>query len=560
LYLKKYPSQVFFPLAGALLGCACFFFIYGYKILNPAFIEWTMHGDAATNFLGWHFFRSEPWRFPIGLIQSYHYPQGTGIVYTDSIPLMAFLLKPFSSLLPGRFQYHGIWLLLSYMLQGVFGWYLVSRFIKNRCIAIVGTLFFVMSPVMVQRADLHASLTAHWVLLAALYLFFEPDTFTTRLKWLILLPVTSMIHFYFLLMVGLIYGGYILRVSLPLEKKRILSIIPFPIITASLLWVAMWVQGYFIINLKSAATVGFGKFSMNILAPINTHPFSSFLFLKPFPVATAGQYEGFNYLGLGLIFLTVIAVIELIRHKEILKSASTIPLVFVCLILIGLALSNRISLANHEIFHITLPLALYGKLGIIRASGRMFWPVTYIVTLTCLVLVARFKSRRNAAIIISFAVIVQLMDFYPFYRNVSLDKFSWKTPLYSNLWGQFAEKYKHITCIPAFFSGEDYVPFALLAGDHGMTINVANLARADYFARKRYRDELQKQFEQGRFEDNTLYILLSKPNKPDSFISDFLLKQVTCIVDGYPVIAPGFLNMAPKAPLYPDEATASLGK
>jgi hypothetical protein len=539
MYLQKYSPKVFSPFTAALLGSAFFFAIYGYKILNPVFIEWVMHSDAAVHFLGWHFFRSEPWRFPIGVIQSFNYPQGTCTVFTDSIPLMAFLLKPFSSVLPGHFQYHGIWLLLSYMLQGVFGWYLVSRFLKNRFIAFVGTLFFVMSPVIVQRAELHESLTAHWVLLAALYLFFDTDTFTTRLKWLILLLVTSMIHFYFLFMVGLLYGGYMLRVSLLLEKKRITSIISFPIITASLVLVAMWVQGYFIINLKNAAEFGFGKFSMNVLAPFNPQPFSSFLFLNPLPLASAGQYEGFNYLGVGLILLTVIAGIELLRHKEILKSAHTLPLIVVCLILIGLALSNRIFLANHEIFHITLPYTFtHSNLGIIRASGRLFWPVTYIVTLTCLVLVTRFQSNRNAAIIISFAVIVQLMDFYPFYRNISLDKFVWKTPLQSNVWGQFAKKYNHVACIPALIDKGTYIPFALYAGDHGMTINVANMARQDYPSKRQYQEEQKNQYAQGHFQNNTLYIFLSKSTVSDYVKSDSLVRHVVSVVDGYSIIAP----------------------
>ena len=92
-YIEKY-----IPIFGMLLGGIVFLIIYGHKILNPTFIEWTMDGDAAQHFLGWHFFRSEPWTFPIGVIQSYQYPQGTSLVYTDSIPLLAIPLKLLSPL------------------------------------------------------------------------------------------------------------------------------------------------------------------------------------------------------------------------------------------------------------------------------------------------------------------------------------------------------------------------------------------------------------------------------------------------------------------------------
>jgi hypothetical protein len=339
-------------------------------------------------------------------------------------------------------------------------------------------------------------------------------------------------------MVGLIYGGHILRVSLPLEKKRIASIIPFPIIIASLVGAAMWVQGYFIFNLIHVSEFGFGKFSMNILAPINPQPFSSFFFFKPLPMSTAGQYQVFGYWGLGLILLTVIAVIELIRHREFLTSTSTVPLIVICLVCIVLAWSNRIFLGNHEIFHISIPYAVHLKLGIIRVSGRMFYPVTYILMLACLVLVAKFESKRTAAIIILLALIVQLMDFYPFYRSISLDSFSWKTPLHSKLWAQFAKKYNHIACIPAQAYRDNYVPFALYAGDNGMTINVANLARADYYSKKQYQDEQYNQYAQGHFQSNTLYVFYDKSTVSDFVKSDSLIKHMVCIVDGYPVIAP----------------------
>ena len=70
------------PLLGLGFGVLVFFVLYGYRILDPTYIGWTMEGDAAQHFLGWHFFRSQPWTFPLGVIQSYNYPEGTSLVYT----------------------------------------------------------------------------------------------------------------------------------------------------------------------------------------------------------------------------------------------------------------------------------------------------------------------------------------------------------------------------------------------------------------------------------------------------------------------------------------------
>ncbi|HUI94069.1 MAG TPA: DUF6311 domain-containing protein [Chitinivibrionales bacterium] len=536
--MSKSSACIFSPVSAALLGAAFFIAVYGCKILNPLFIEWTLRQDAATHFLGWHFFRTEPWHFPLGIVQSLNYPQGTSVVFTDSIPLIAFLLKPFSPFLPAHFQYHGIWLLLSYMLQGIFGWYLVSRFIKNRYIAFVGTLFFIMSPVLVQRAELHESLTAHWILLAALYLYFDPDTLHTRIKWGVLFFAASMIHFYFLFMIVLLYSGYFLRNSLESDGRHRASIFSFSVISAFMLCGAMWIEGYFIIGIKEASASGFGYYSMNLLAPLNPMPFTSFLFFNALPSATLGQYEGFNYLGLGLILLGVTSGIAGLRHKYIVKKSNAVPLALTCLILFLLSISNAITFANHELLHLRLPQLVYEKLGIIRASGRMFWPITYILTLSCLVLIVRIQNSRKAAIIISFAVVIQIMDFFPFYRSVSIDRTLWKNSLHSNVWAQCAKRYDHIACIPALVESDNYVPFALYAGDHGLTINVASMARADYFAKSNYRNDQKNLYARGSFDKNTLYVFLNKSTVPDFLPSDSLRNHAVRWVDGYPIIMP----------------------
>src|SRR5262249_48903744 len=53
------------------------------------------------------------------------------------------------------------------------------------------------------------------------------------------------------------------------------------------------------------AISGFDFYSMNLLSPINPAPFRS-IALPSLPFATAGQYEGYNYLGLGIIGLLVL--------------------------------------------------------------------------------------------------------------------------------------------------------------------------------------------------------------------------------------------------------------
>src|SRR5512133_1431683 len=114
------------PLSGLLLGLVAFFLLFDARQVDPTYLDWQLGGDAAQHHIGWEFFRYEPWRFPLGKISGFGTPDGTSIVYTDSIPVVALVLKAARSLLPDRFQYVGIWLLACYALQGFFGWLLAS--------------------------------------------------------------------------------------------------------------------------------------------------------------------------------------------------------------------------------------------------------------------------------------------------------------------------------------------------------------------------------------------------------------------------------------------------
>lgn len=109
-------------------------------------LDWRIH------FLGWHLFRGEPWHWPPGYLERYyHAPDGTSIGYTDSIPIVAFALKPFEEWLPMPFQYLGIWLLACFALQGVFGVLLVRLWSASYLVQLLGAQLFVMMPTLLNR-------------------------------------------------------------------------------------------------------------------------------------------------------------------------------------------------------------------------------------------------------------------------------------------------------------------------------------------------------------------------------------------------------------------------
>src|SRR6266850_207921 len=49
--------------------------------------------DRAQALIGWRHFAREPWHLPLFSVASLGYPEGANIIFTDSIPLVAFVFK-----------------------------------------------------------------------------------------------------------------------------------------------------------------------------------------------------------------------------------------------------------------------------------------------------------------------------------------------------------------------------------------------------------------------------------------------------------------------------------
>ena len=485
-----------------------FLFIYGYKIVDPSHIDWIMAGDPGQHFLGWHFFRTEPWHFPLGVIDKYHAPSGTCMVYMDAIPLIGIPLKLFNELLPQPFQYIGLWLLGSYMLQGFFAALLLKKFTDDWRLILLGVTFFILSPIMFGRAGGHEALAGHWLILVALYLYLSPPSSTTRVKWILLILMTSMVHFYLLVMVLAIWAGYVLKELLAGLNKKYISM--YFLITMILLLLNMWIIGYFTIAVSNAGTGGFGFYSMNILAPFNPEGGGETTFLNKIKFATNGQYEGYNYLGFGVFILMLLSLFKLpkaIRESEI---KILLPITIIMVILFIYSLSGKVTLGTEVLFEFKY-LWILKELGdILRASGRIFWPVYYTLIITSIFIVVKYYKPKMALTFLSVALLFQIIDFYPWYSNRNLNNRTFESTLKSEDWQKIASSVKHIVMIPPSAQSDSKNNFALYAANNKIDINIGYVAREDTDKRSIYTQKLMKKFENKKLEKNTLYVVNKK--------------------------------------------------
>ncbi|NJN33325.1 MAG: hypothetical protein HC817_02775 [Saprospiraceae bacterium] len=154
----------------SLLACAIFLCRFGIETLDITNINWIfrLSFDPATEFIAWQYYRWTDWHFPIlGFMEGYNYPMQTGTGMTALIPPLAFLVKIFSPILPTEMQYFGWWLLLCYVLQGVFGVKILRGLAHRNHLTIndltlfIGACFFLCAPIMWHRSG-HIHMICHF--------------------------------------------------------------------------------------------------------------------------------------------------------------------------------------------------------------------------------------------------------------------------------------------------------------------------------------------------------------------------------------------------------------
>lgn len=191
-----------------LIGLVIFVYVTGGRIVDPTSRDWLMIGDSATHYMGWEFFRHTALlQWPLGLNPKLGLDISNSIAFTDSIPLAAFIFKPFNFLLPSTFQYLGLWILICFILQAYLAARLLSHFLTDQIQIALGSVFIALSPMLIFRLVHdgygHVALVSHFLILGALNLYF-----TKELKswwWALLFTSTILIQAYFIPMVAAIW-------------------------------------------------------------------------------------------------------------------------------------------------------------------------------------------------------------------------------------------------------------------------------------------------------------------------------------------------------------------
>lgn len=523
-------------LAGMIIGAVIFFIVYGFKVINPTYDDWiyTKGGDFAQHYLGWKFYRQSEWHFPIGLIDGLNGDGQISFMFTDSIPLFALFFKILSPVLPETFQYSGIWGLFCFCMMGGVSALLLRHFNKNPAFCLMGSVFFIISPPVIQRMFGHEGLAGQWIIVTALLLWVNHNhkwkyKATPVILWSVLGMIAVLVHIYFIPMIYAVMLGYILT-DIIQNKKIMHSIICFLSTTCTALF-TMFAIGAFH-GKGSMQAGGLGKYSANYNALFN--PFGSSKFLKPLD-CNKGQSEGLGYLGLGMITagITAIIIIAFLAEKNIHSTRKLrtiisdrykiiIPVFIVIAVSMFIAASPVGTFNEKVIYNIEYPEKVIDILSIFRASGRFVWIIDYIIYTAVFAVISKLDRKKTVVFISALCMCIQLMDL---------------SEILSEKHKMFAEPQKYVSVLDDSFDkiadGADeivflplpksylkkrrmYITFGEYASCHNMKLSSFYAARPDFDALSEYADKKYQELTDGNGEENILYVFFDKKDVPES--------------------------------------------
>lgn len=522
------------PALGAAAAAVAWLLAHtGVGVLDPTNTGWLKGGDWSVAQFGWAFFRSAPFGLPLGANPDYPYQVGSALSYTGSVPPVALLLRPFASVLPADFQFLGPWVALCFALQGFAGAKLVRLASGDPLARALGGLLVGLAPPLLHRVlgpdTGHASLAAHWAILAFLWLALAPPPAHGRLRARVaaaaaLLLVTTGIHPYLAAMGLALAFAFVTRSLAVDETIRWRGALAACSVLAGAVVLGLAVFDY----LGAGATVrspGFGYYSANGLALVEPMGWSRLLPSHPIG---PGQYEGFAYLGLGVMSLGAVSLAGAIVGRRALASTlrAAAPAVAASVLLATFALSDTVTVSGARV----ATLGLWSRLPVVaeafRASGRFVWPLHYVLLLAAIAgatwaLRDRPLSRRG---VLTGALLLQLADVRPPVAMEELPRDL--VQVRSDTWALARGAYRHVAlhprilcsgsleaqgaasaCCPAVRDDGQLFLAADVAARIGATFNSAYLARVDTRRALAACDTQRASVEAGELDPCTIYVV-----------------------------------------------------
>ena len=502
-----------------LISFFCLAGVIGIENISFKNTEWLHDGnESAPEQLAWYFFRNDIWRFPLGVNPNYGDELSSSIVFSDSIPILALFFKSIKTFIPDNFQYYSFWYFICFYLQLFFSFKILKKFTNSVPYSLIGSLFFLIAPIFIFRVNWHASVSGQWLLLFALYLGLTQNINKSKLAWLFLIILSSLILYNFTVIILAVY--FLLRIiNLNFDKKNFYIFIKDFFIIATFLLFTLYVVGYFQVRMGDILGAGFGVYKLNLLSifdPINAiYGISWSWFLPDIKLSMGEELEGFNYFGLGQILMLLFALAIFINKNNktnlfsIKNNQEIKTFILISLFLTFWALSNKISFGLYTLVEIPLNKYVFAVLSVAKATGRLFWIVNYFLVILSIIIIYKCFKKKNSLLIISLFLIIQIADTSKGIKDrINLFTPVKKVILKDQIWDNLFNRYKIVrTTYPWSYQGMVYNFSHAMEKYNIEKTNLVTLGRVNRKAAAEAKYLLYDNFRKKNLAFDTIYVV-----------------------------------------------------
>lgn len=481
-----------------LLGLIQFQRTIGFDLLPLAAPYWrNPHSDMLQHTVGYLAFLSEPWGFPPTVTTRLLDPQAVSIVYTDSIPWLALLLKAvqFGDRLHVLATFH----LISFVLQPLaMASLLWAMGVRRPLLLFAGGAMALFFPPWIMRQFGHTALSGHWLILVSLAL--SVHVARTGLTWrsaagfAALGALAAGVHAYHLVPVSVCAGAAILSDLLQSRFRTWLRALIAGAGYLAAIALAAIILGY-AIGPKVVGTGTIGTYGINLIGPV--FPQASAVFGQRWngswftgylldPTGTQA-FEGASFLGVGAILLILVAG-ALAYRRGLRPSQDAVlrfgPLTLGLVVLFLYAVGPKPYLGPWLLFDLTPQGKLAEIVGVFRAHSRFFWAAGYAAIAGGIVLLARGLPGRIAAAVALLVLALQAYDASELQEGVA-QTYRRSTPVSypAALWDAPALQGRPWRIFPAYACADSFperqiiAELSMLAVHQGGATNTASIAR-----------------------------------------------------------------------------------
>lgn len=368
--------------------------------------------DMSAALSGYDSFVRESWQWPLFHVWALGGEAGANVIYTDSTPLVSLMGRLLFRLTGRVVPLFGAWAGCCLLGMALASTFLVRALgALSLYAAFASAVIGVSMPPLLARWG-HLSLMGQWIIplsLGAYVILHHRRQLTVLPAFGVttgLAVIALLIHPYLFLMVT----GVMATVPLQAVLTRRMGLMPALGVLGGMgavLGAAMAAMGYLSSD-GLAPSGGFGSFSTNLLSAFIPQmsgilPFGPTVIMQ----GTWGQFEGFAYLGLGVLMLIWFS------RRSVLRWSMVLGHPWLLAVLAGFtifAVSNEVYAAQFHLFTIPLPDGLLRMAGVLRASGRFVWVPLYLITGLA---VAAASRLPRAGLLLSIAAGVQWVDAGP---------------------------------------------------------------------------------------------------------------------------------------------------